>query len=161
MATPHKLGTLEPVIYFVNHRDPAHPPGYILIAPMTDCPTPEGYSREGADTLADVDRLQTTLQRQEVAAAEREMAYDDTLVAAKFAEVRDRLTARMVSSATHPYEREFIAAYLRLRDDRRSEFQRRFLCDVAARACLWARENDIPRNRGAGEERVSLDRVNF
>ena len=158
MAVSTKLGTLTPLIYFVNHRDPAHPPGYILLAPYTDAPTPDGYSREGADTLAAVDRIQTILQNQEFEAARREADYNDLLTRDRFAEVRDRLVARMVSSSTSPYEREFIAAYLRLREEKREKHRRVFETRVAY---LNALAYDTPKGRGMDEERVSLDRVNF
>ena len=57
----HKLGTLTPVVYFVAHRVPTHAEGYVMLAPYTGCPTPPGYSREYADTLDAVDRLQKRL----------------------------------------------------------------------------------------------------
>jgi len=145
-----KLGTLEPVFYFVNFRDPAHPPGYILLAPYTGCRPPDGYQSEYADTLAAVDRLQRTLQRQERQQWERELEGDETRMRARYDAIGDALRTKMVSSSTSAYEREFIALYLRLRDEKRDRHRQRF----TERVCyLTAREFDTPRGRRVDSER--------
>jgi hypothetical protein len=143
-----KPGTIEAVIYFVNGADPAHPPGFLMLAPYSDFPTPEGYSREYADTLAAVDKLEATLQSQELAAMEHEAEMDATRFAARRQAVRDNLYARMTSGECSEYEREFIRGYLQLRNDRKPKYQELLR---QWQMHMWARHNDIG-NRGAGEE---------
>jgi len=145
-----KLGSLEPVVFFKNYRDPAHPPGYLMLAPYSDFPTPPGYSREHADNLPDIDKLQRVLCEQERRAAEEEFLHDETILGRKYAEITDKLRQKMVSSSTTPYEREFIQIYLRLREGKRQKHAQRF----QERVCyLWAREMDS-HNRPVDSERV-------
>lgn len=150
------LSSLEAVVYFVNHEDSAHPSGYILLAPTSSHPTPEGYTREFARSLPEIDRLQATLVAQERAEWERDLAADESLMAARRSDVRDRLYARMVSSATSAYEREFIELYLQLREEKRARHRQRFL---ERSAFLTAREMDTPRGRQVYEERVNVERI--
>ncbi len=150
-----KPGCIEPVWYFVNGADPQHPRGYILLAPYSDCPAPEGYMREYADTLAAVDRLEKILQRQEYEQLEQEAERDEALLAARMASVRDRLYARMTSSYTDPYEREFIRLYLQLREEKRGKYRQLWL---ERTAYLWARHNDSG-SRPVDSERVNLDKM--
>lgn len=150
-----KLGSLDAPIYFVNHADPAHPPGYIMLAPYSDFATPFGYVRHIADDLPAVDRLQKQLQEQEYREWERESARDLEMLKTRFTASRDRLYARMTSSACPPYERDFIRGYLQLQDEKREKHRRNFECRAAY---LWARENDIPKGRHANEESFNSDR---
>lgn len=150
------LSSLEAVVYFVNHEDSAHPAGYVLLAPTSSHPTPEGYSRELARSLPEIDRLQAILVSQERREWERELAADERLMEGRRADVRDRLYARMTSSTTSPYEREFIQLYLQLREDKRARHRQRFL---ERTAYLTAREMDTPRGRQVYEERVNVDRI--
>lgn len=152
------LGSLSEVVYFRNHRDPAHPPGFLMLAPYSEFRTPSGYTREVARTLGEIDALQRTLIEQERRACESEILHDEAILGRKYAEVTDRLRAKMVSSSTSPYERDFIELYLQLRDEKRDKHRQRFL---ERQMYLHARENDMPKNRRENEERVSLDRVNF
>jgi hypothetical protein len=152
------LGSLSVVIYFKNHRDPAHPPGFLMLAPYSDFPTPSGYTREAARTLGEIDSLQRTLCEQERRASEQEALHDEVILGRRYAEVTDRLRQKMVSGATTPYERDFIELYLQLREDKRDKHRQRFM---EREMYLHARENDMPKNRDEHEEKVSLDRINF
>lgn len=153
------LGSLDAPVYFINHRDPAHPPGYVMLAPYTEFRTPPGYSRETARTLADIDSLQRKLQEQEVRAAENDFFREQSIVAPKEQSVRDRMYARMVSSATTPYEREFISEWLKLRDEKkRKKYAEIF---TQRNMFLYAREMDAAPNRAADDEKVNLDRIHF
>ena len=152
------LGSLEAVIYFRNHRDTAHPPGFLMLAPYSDFPTPSGYTREAARTLREIDRLQFTLIEQERRAVEMDIAYEESILGRLQREVTDKLRQRMVSSATTPYERDFIEVYLQLREEKRDKHRQRFM---ERTMYLHARENDTPKNRDTNSERVSLDRINF
>jgi hypothetical protein len=145
-----KLGSLEPVIYFKNYRDPAHPPGYLMLAPYSDFPTPSGYSREHADNLPDIDKLQRVLCEQERRAAEEEFLHDEAVLGRRYAEMTDKLRQRMVSNSTSAYDRDFIAAYLQLREGKRQKHQQRFM---ERTMFLWAREMDL-HSRPADSERV-------
>jgi hypothetical protein len=151
-----KPGCIEPVIFYVNGADPAHPPGYVLLAPYSDFPTPDGYRREYADTLKDVDKLEARLQQQERDACEQEAEMDAARFEARKQAVRDRLYAKMISDSTSEYDKEFIRGYLQLREERTREKYRNL--KLQRDMFLWARHNDIG-DRGAGEEifKGSLD----
>jgi hypothetical protein len=152
-----KLGTLEPVFYFVNYKDPSHEVGYIILAPYSQCPEPDGYRREYADTLGDVDRLQKRLQEQEFRKWEAEYEHDKSLTYDGKRRVYESLVRTMQSSRTSPFERDFIKAYLALQDEKREKHRQRFL----ERQCyLTAREFDTPKGRAVDKEEVSLDRLN-
>lgn len=151
-----KLGTLEPVVYFRNHRDPAHPEGFLMLAPYSEFPTPRGYSRETAETLSEVDRLQKILLEQEQRQWEAEAIYDEVVMGQRQRAVVDRLRTRMVSGATSPYERDFIEAYLALREDKREKYRQRWM---ERTAYLHAREYDTPKGRAVDDEGFRVDRI--
>lgn len=150
-----KPGCIEPVVYYVNGTDPAHAPGFHMLAPYSDHPTPEGYRREGADTLAEVDKLEAILQQQEREAMEREVEQDEAQFTLRRQAVRDKLYARMTSSDTSEYEKEFIRNYLQLRNERKPKY--RALLEQW-QMYMWARHNDIGKGRGAGEEVFNPER---
>jgi hypothetical protein len=149
MPPMHKLGTLTPCIYFVNHRDPRHPEGYIMLAPYTDCPTPEGYSRHEAGTLADIDTLQRRLLEQCQREWEQEMSLDEAQWRSRWDAITDRLHARLVSSSTSEYDKAFIREYIKLRVEKRDRHRQRF---TERTAYIYAREMDLGSRR-ADEER--------
>lgn len=145
-----KPGCVPAVIYFVNARDPAHSPGYIMLAPYTDFPTPFGYDRCGADTLREIDKLQAKLQQQEYAAGQQELADDEARLSAARDRVRDSLYAQLTSSATSEFEKEFIRNYLQLRDgEKRKRYQQRYL---ERSMYLYAREMDLHGRDASKEE---------
>lgn len=136
MSVRTKLGYLDPIVYFVNRE------GTIQLPPTSDIPTPRGFDRREADTLAAVDDLQRRLQDQESREWELGMQKDDAALAASREAIRSRLTQRMISSSTTPYERDFIQSYLQVREDRRAHYRSRFEMDQ----CFFeAREMDRPR----------------
>jgi hypothetical protein len=145
-----KPGCIEPVIYF------RYPNGHLVLAPYSDFPTPSGAIKEAADTLAQVDRLEAALQRQELDRGEQELQHDVERIQAKSQEVRDRIYARMVSGSTTPYEREFLRLYLQLRDERKREkYRQRFL---EYSMYLSARHNDIGKGRRADSEEFNVNK---
>lgn len=153
----HKRGTHEAVIYFRNYRDPAHPVGYLMLAPYSDFPTPAGYERCGAESLSEVDKLQRVLIYQERASAQNEYFHDEATFGARQQAIRDRLYARMVSDSTSPYERDFIKSFLELRDEKKRE---KYAAAFEHRAMyLHARENDTPKNRRVDDESFRVDRI--
>ena len=142
------LGTLDPIIYFENSQ------GEIVLPPTT----PEaryfyegrpdatgrtyrdhGFEWREAGTLAEVDKLQARLVEQERRANEQASARDDARSQEIWAKVGSSLRARMVSSSTSEYEKEFIRLYLELREERREKHRQRWLERVSY---LWAREMD-------------------
>jgi hypothetical protein len=144
-----KPGCIEPVVYF------RFPNGHITLAPYSDMPTPNGAIREGADTLAQVDRLQERLLSQEKQQWEREAQRDAATFGKLEEAVRDRLYARMTSAATDDYEKEFIRLYLQLRDEKKRKRYRDLY--LQRTAYLWARENDSPGRR-VDQERFDVER---
>lgn len=150
-----KLGSLDAPIFFVNHRDPAHEPGYIMLAAYSEQPTPEGYSREYAEDLPSVDRLQKRLQDQEFRHFDAEANRDLALIQPRLKKIYDNLRTRMCSGSCTPYERDFIEGYLKLLDEKREKHRRNFECRAAY---LHAREFDLPNGRQANEESFNSDR---
>jgi hypothetical protein len=124
------LGRLDPVIYFENSQ------GEISMPPTTDDALRlkeemgrRGWEMREAGTLPEVDRLQKRLQEQEYKSRQGELEHEEVAFSEVRRQVRDRLIARMVSSSTRPYEREFIRNYLMLREEKRVKYQKRFLAD--------------------------------
>ena len=160
MTVSRTLGTLSPIVYFVNSsggdRDPAHPAGYIMLAPFSEFPTPHGYLREYAGTLPDARRLNDRLIEQSRAEWEREAEQNHALVDQRRAEVRDRIYARMTSSATSEYEREFLRLYLQVREEKAAKYDSLWMQRTAY---LHALENDLG-DRRADEEVFNHERIN-
>jgi hypothetical protein len=125
------------LVYFKS-RD-----GTISLPPTDDTPCPPGYMRCEANTLAEVDLLQRQLQQATYERCQRELRRDEEAFAESRERVRSSLTAKIASSATTEYEREFLRAYIQLREEKRDKYRQRFACDVAY---LEMRENDRPRN---------------
>lgn len=126
--------------YFIN-RD-----GDIQLPPndevfYTLCP--RGYDRAEANTLDEVDKLQRRLQEATYRRNQAEIEHDESIWQAARQSVLDSLRATLASSATTQYERDFIHAYLALREEKRAAYRQRFACD---RAFLEMREYDKPRN---------------
>ena len=144
----HKLGTLTPVVYFVAHRVPTHAEGYVMLAAYSDQPTPPGYSREYADTLDAVDRLQKRLQDQTRREFETEREAIEGAGGSVRRLIRDRLMAKLASSSTSEHDKDFIRAWLVVREDRRDEFARHF---EMRNAFLYAREMDLGSRRADDE----------
>jgi len=152
MAGVLKPGCIEAVEYFVRSD------GHLILAAYSGQPVPEGCVREAADTLHAAEVLERRLAEQD--ARERAAEYDgyEASFAASRQRVRDNLSAIMQSSATSPWEREFIELWFRARDERREKFRQRWL---ERTTYLHALHFDTPRDRRVDEERVNLDRVNF
>jgi hypothetical protein len=125
------------LVYFKS-RD-----GTISLPPTDDTPCPPGYMRCEANTLDEVDKLQKRLQQATYERCQRELRRDEEAFAESRERVRSSLTAKIASSATTEYEREFLRAYIQLREEKRDKYRQRFACDVAY---LEMRENDRPRN---------------
>jgi hypothetical protein len=125
------MGSLSPIIYFENSA------GDISLPPTTEDAlrlksemSGRGYNLCEAGTLSEVDRLQKRLQEQELNARHAELERDEVSRGVIRAGVRQRLLDRLVSSSTGEYEKEFIKAYLMLREEKREHWRRRFLGDV-------------------------------
>jgi len=145
-----KPGCIEPVIYF------RYPDGHLTLAPYSDFPTPPNAIREGAETLAQVDRLERVLQQQELDRGEREMQHDSEMIESASARIRDSLYARMTSGSTTEWEKEFLRLYLQLRDERKREKYRQRYLEYSM--YLSARHNDIGK-RSADKEEFHPDRI--
>jgi len=145
-----KPGCIEPIIYFVNGTDPAHEPGFIMLAPYSDFPTPAGYRCEAAETLPEARKLEAQLVAQERRATELELLHDEASFQPKREAIRDKLYARMTSSATGEYEKEFLRLYMDLRDERkRRKYEELYLQRTSY---LWALHHDLGSRRADVEE---------
>lgn len=148
-------GTLAPVIYFVNEgrisgSNSDEEIGWITLAPYSEARTPEGHSRHEAGTLSEVDTLQKRMQEQEHRKLEKELQLDENHMREARAKVRDSLYSRMVSSSTSEYERDFIKAWMELRDQKRRDYFRQRLEEH--QCFITAREMDL-HGRSGNEER--------
>jgi hypothetical protein len=117
--------------------------GTISLPPEDSTPCPPGYDRREANTLAEVDRLQSRLQRATYERCQRELMRDEQACAESRERARASITARIASAATTDYEKEFLREYIKLREEKRDKYRQKFACDVAY---LEMRENDKPRN---------------
>jgi hypothetical protein len=158
MSLRQAFGTLTPVIFFRCKHD------HHVLAPYSECPTPAGCEyqhpltavrcgqpciREGAGTLADIDRLQSQLTSQENEKLMLERQFDVMQISAGQERVRQSLLTRLESAATPEMEKEFIREYLRLRQDLRGKHHAKF---AEYSVYIHARENDLGK-RGADEEK--------
>lgn len=127
-----------------------------MLAGYSAMPTPRGWARHEACTLRECYDLQTRLQQQEMIDWQRESTRDVRKLEARFAATHDRLVARMQSSATTQYERDFIREYLKLQADKLEKHERAFACGTAYLRVL---EHDGAPGRRDDEESVNLDRI--
>jgi hypothetical protein len=115
----------------------------VLLPPDDSTPCPADCVAREANTLAEVDALQRRLQAATYARCQLELVRDERAFADARARVLSNLTTRIASSATTQYERDFLRAYIQLREEKREKYRQRFACD---RAFLEMREMDKPRN---------------
>lgn len=85
-----------------------------------------GFMLMVADTLKQAEALQKKLQEQLKREQENELEKDESMTAYRRQQVRDRLYARMNSSSTNAYEREFIRLYLEYREKKHDIFRKKF-----------------------------------
>jgi len=147
-----KPGCVPAVIYW-KHRD-----GHLTLAPFSDAPTPDDCIRYEADTLAEIDRIEKILQQQEQQVLDREHAYDEALYEPHRQAIRDRIYARITSSATTEYEKEFLKLYLELRDERKKALYRQRFHEW--QGYMYARHFDLG-DRDASKEEVNIEKINF
>jgi len=138
-------GTLQPAIYFENSS------GFVILPPE-EIGVPgsarevyerryksEGWEWREAGSLSDLDRLQKRLVDQET---KKNTAWAQSAGAGRdeaFRRTGDALRARMVSSSTSPYERDFIEQYLKMRDEKRPKYQNAL---TEHNMYIWAREQN-------------------
>lgn len=126
----YALGTLNPVVYFINSSGTiALPPSTGYAQMVKENMRRKGFELREASTLAEIDQLQKHMIQQEYAANQRRMEVEEAMGSRIRSSIRDRLYARMVSGSTGAYEKEFIRNYLQVREDRREKHRSRFACD--------------------------------
>jgi hypothetical protein len=123
-------GTLRPCVYFSRRRDM-----YCILAPMEVNSGLElarmVYERRykqdwlwcEATTLQEVDRLQKRLANQSIQEAEQKIRVNSLMRDRVYKQTGDALRSQMVSSSTTQWERDWIRAYLQLREDKRDKFR--------------------------------------
>lgn len=144
MNTSTKIGTLTPVIYF-ERAD-----GHVMLAPYSECPPPDGYIRCGADTLSQIDKLVDRLRAQEHLKFDRAQETEDQLTSLGRQRITDSLMAKLVSSETTEYDKDFIRAYLQLRAEKRDKHRSKF---ESQNFILYAREFDLHGRDAALEKK--------
>jgi hypothetical protein len=148
--TGYKHGTLEPIIYFERSDSYAILPVYDAGCPeqarrvfnerYKNHATERWQWRETDGTLSAVDALQKRLVDQEER-RDGAMIEAHAMVRERWRkQVSDSLRARMCSSATSPFEREFIEIYLTLREEKTRDKYRQQL--EHRNHYLWLRENN-------------------
>lgn len=98
-----------------------------------------GWSWCEADTLGAIDTLQKRLSQQDIQEAEKRVQVNSFVRDQIYRETGSNLRSRMVSDATSPWERDFIKAYLSLREDKRDRYRDSLLHH---NYYIWSREND-------------------
>jgi len=143
--TGYALGNLSPIIYW--ERADGH---VVLAAYDAGKPEqarmmfeqrfkPQGYDWRETRNLQDVDALQRKLVEQEMREARIRDGQDDYHRDRVFRATGERLRAQMQSSSCTPFERDFIAHYLAMREVKRSPYKQRW---TEHQNYLWAREMD-------------------
>jgi hypothetical protein len=151
----HKLGTLSPLIYFVNRRDSSRREGYIMVAPYSACPTPPGWERMEAGTLRECYALQARLQDQELDDWQREGGREIEILRARFAQQRATIVERM-SRASTPFDRQYLETILQIKESRLAYAEQQF---EHRNMYLHSLEHDAPKGRRDDEESVNVDRI--
>lgn len=107
-------GTIEAVIYFVNAK------GSIIVAPERDHPTPTGFIRKEAKTLAEVDELTRKIHSQDKNHFDDLMEKDRATMRERRERIRGKLRQRMMAVDCSAFERQFIKGaleYLQKKED--------------------------------------------
>lgn len=133
------------VQYLINAQGQiALPPdGYVAQSVLAD-PRWSGYELREANTLDEVDRLTQRLNQQARDEAERDGLREQAVWAERLEQQRSAIAARIASSATSEYEKEFLRHWLLLRDEKKkAAYKSRFACD---QAYFELREHDHARN---------------
>lgn len=86
----------------------------------------QGYQWRETGTLKDVQDLQRRWVEQEMKVRRHMGFYDETVRKKVHAEVAGRLRQRMASSSSTPFERDFIAAWLDLRESKQDEYTKKW-----------------------------------
>jgi hypothetical protein len=145
--TGRARGSLRPVIYFEA------PNGYIILAPVeighgTEVAKrmyEERYKAQGwrwcesGTSWSDVTKLQKRLQEQELKEAQARGANMMAAYDISRRKTASDLRQRMASSDCSPWERDFIAAYLDLSEEKRKKYEGVW---DQHHAYLWALEMD-------------------
>ena len=140
------MGQLNPVVYFVDSNGSiALPPSTEEAHKLRDRMYRRGYELRSAGTLSEIDALQKRMEDQERAAALQDFEREEEAMAHARKAIRDRLYSRMTASTTSAYEKDFIRAYLQLRDEKREKWRNRFTADISAR--FVQRDYDHPVER--------------
>jgi hypothetical protein len=108
------------VVYFENQR------GYIIVAPDTSHPTPQGYIRRECHTLREIDLLTRRLNLQDKSMFDNLMEKDRRIMQDKRDSIRSRLRQRMLAADCTNFERRFIRGafeYLERKEKENTEFQ--------------------------------------
>lgn len=101
----------EAVVYFENSR------GHVIVAPNRDHPTPWGYRREEADTVAKIERLSRKMSDQEHQRVEELNERDWLLYERAIKENRSKLFARLMATDCSAKEAGFVRAAIKRLDD--------------------------------------------
>jgi len=133
MAVNRTMGTLQPILYFENFKtgEISMPPTDEIAYHIKSEMQRRGFELKEAGTLREIDKLQHKMQDWEYAVGQRAMERDDQLMVRVRRNTRERLTTRMISSSTSPWERDYIKSYLMLAESKREK---------------WRKEHDLYRN---------------
>lgn len=127
--TGFACGSLKPAIYF-ERKD-----GYVILAPAEKGRDdlarmvyekrygPLGWEWREARNLGELDRLEKRLIAQEEREAAKMIAANSQVRDWVRQAVASALRQQMVSSSSTPFEREFIACYLKMREEKRDKFR--------------------------------------
>ena len=147
--------------YFVNGDSGLNdrPAGWHILAPYSGCPAPPGYARHTANSRAEVDQLERTLNRQMELDLSREAENDYNMREAAYKGVRDAIVQKIanrkdIDESFRPYITDFLRELLKMKagHPRRQYFENQLECFIAVR------HNNIG-NRKPNEEIVDRDAI--
>ena len=131
--TGRAIGSLDPVIYFENEA------GHILLAPQEighglevarrlygERYRHQGFQWREAGTWPEVTKLQQRLIDQETAVLKAQGEKMDQARERARKSTASNMRQRMASKDCDPWERDFLAAWLDLRESKRDEYVKRF-----------------------------------
>lgn len=126
-VTQYAPGKIKAIIYFVNER------GTIMMLPtdeecfrFRDKMKMLGFEMMFAESLHEAQKLEKRMQEQLYAEQQKELEQDEDMTRRGRQAVKDRMQQRLMSANTSAYEKDFIRAWYKWREEKHAVFQRRF-----------------------------------
>lgn len=117
--------------------------GAILIPPTSDIPCPPNCIERYCNSIRDVESLVRRMQQAAMDEADRAGVRHQIVWEPKLKAIRDSLISKMHQAGVSQYERDFIEAWMKLRDEKKKEHYARLF--EQRRVIAEALEYDRPQ----------------